>query len=217
MQQYSKSAKKQSSLKLIIILLASFIVLCLVGSTLAWFTDIDTLTGNGSTPYAKVNLYSNGLFVKNASGSSSEVVSVNGPVFNKNIESTDTLNGNVQFNCSGSNIDLLAVASIYINFYDSNPSNPEPNNNWVSLNINSNWIKGDDGRYYYNSKITKSNASSNMLIFDTITINNSYAIGKTLNITVYIEVVQANQLGLSKLQTNSGINYTIPDSFASLV
>ena len=211
MQQYSKSAKKQSSLKLMIVLMASFIVLCLVGSTLAWFTDIDNLTGNGNTPYAKVNLYSNGAFIEDASGNSSDIISVTGPVFDKSIDSEDTLNGNVQFNCSGSNIDLLAVAHISVLFYDGVNMVMEDTSSWASL------TKSEDGRYYYNSKITKANASNNITIFDTITINNSFAIGKTLKIVTYIEVVQANQLGLSKLQSNSGINYIIPDSFASLV
>lgn len=217
MQQYSKSAKKQSSLKLMIVLMASFIVLCLVGSTLAWFTDIDNLTGNGNTPYAKINLYSNGAFIEDASGNSSDIISVMGPVFNNTIENTNALNGSVKFNCSGSNIDLLAVANVYVNFFDSGSTNPEPENDWVTLNIGSSWTKSTDGRYYYNSKITKADASNDITIFDTITINNNYAIGKVLKITVHIEVVQANQLGLSKLQTNSDITYTIPDSFASLV
>lgn len=216
MQQYSKSAKKQSSLKLMIVLMASFIVLCLVGSTLAWFTDIDNLTGNGNTPYAKVNLYSNGAFIEDASGNSSDIISVTGPVFDKSIDSEDALNGNVQFNCRGSNIDLLAVARIYVNFYRSNSDTPEPENDWATYNIGSSWIKSEDGRYYYNSKITKANASNDIKIFDTITLDGN-AVGLILKITVHIEVVQANQLGLSKLQSNSGINYIIPDSFASLV
>ena len=73
---------------------------------------------------------------------------------------------------------------------------------------------GDDGKYYYNSKISKANVANKISIFDTITINNSNAEGKDLQIVVYVDVVQANQLGLNKL---SAIGYALPSTFTSLV
>lgn len=200
--QQKNIAKKQASLKLITILLACFCVLCLLGSTLAWFTHQNTLNGSGSTPNAESHLFVDGTEVAT-------------PVVNQVVSQTGNISKNVQFSCQNSNIDVLAVATISINFSDGSPLE---DNDWVSLNIsNSSWTKGSEenvNRYYYNSKIEKANASNKITVFDTISVNNDFAVGKTLQITVYVQVVQANSTGLAKL-TQAG--YNLPSGFSSLV
>lgn len=198
--QKNIETKKQSSFKLTIILLASFVVLCLLGSTLAWFTHRGDLTGGGTTPIAETYLY-----VNNGR--------INTPIVVQSVENTGDISKNVQFDCGNSNIDLLAVASVQVNFSDGTLL---PDNNWVTLNISSSaWTLGEDGNYYYNTKISKNNVSNKITIFDTISVNNEYAKGKTLNIVVYVTVIQANQTGLNKLQSTAG--YVLPDSFKNLV
>ncbi|MGN1212468.1 MAG: hypothetical protein ACI4TZ_00310 [Christensenellales bacterium] len=216
MRQKIVSANKKTKIELILITLSVFIVLCLLGSTLAWFTNNNQLTGEGTTPNASVSLYSNGAFVNGGSGNSGDVVAVTGPVFNKNIaRDTTSLSGSVQFDCSGSNIDLLAVVSVAVNFFEADTTTlVNGASGWASLSISSNFTLGADGRYYYNSKISKDSVANKISIFDTITINNSNAEGKDLQIVVYVDVVQANQTGLNKL-TQSG--YSLPSTFTSLV
>lgn len=201
---------KKSKAKFSIIILSVFVALCLLGSTLAWFTNNNQLTGEGTTPNASVRLYS--AFVNGGSGNSG----VTGPVFNKNIaRGTTSLSGLVQFDCSGSNIDLLAVVSVAVNFFEADTTNlVNGASGWATLNISSDFTLGTDGRYYYNSKISKANVANKISIFDTITIKNSNAEGKDLQIVVYVDVVQANKTGLKKL-LDSG--YALPNAFTSLV
>lgn len=198
--QHDNIAKSKTSFKLLIVLLASFCIMCILGSTLAWFTNNNDLTGDGTTPNASTYLYVNGT-------------QTNLPAVTQTITSTDNISKNVQFSCSNSNIDLLAYVSISINFTDGTLLE---NNDWVSINIsNTNWTKGDDGRYYYNSKISKTNTNNKITIFDSIAVNNEYAIGKTLNIVVLVEVIQANQTAITALENTAG--YTLPTNFKNLV
>ena len=216
MQQTFVGIIKKSKAKFSIIILSVFVALCLLGSTLAWFTNSNQLTGEGTTPNASVMLYSNGAFVNGGSGNSGDVVAVTGPVFNKNIaRNTTSLSGSVQFDCAGSNIDLLAVVSVAVNFFEADTTTlVNGASAWATLNVSSDFTLGTDGKYYYNSKINKANVANKISIFDTITINNSNAEGKDLQIVVYVDVVQANQLGLNKL---SAIGYALPSTFTSLV
>ncbi|MGN1221604.1 MAG: hypothetical protein ACI4TT_00035 [Christensenellales bacterium] len=216
MRQKNVSVNKKSKIKSILITLSVFVVLCLLGSTLAWFTNNNQLTGEGTTPNVSNSLYSNGAFVNGGSGNSGDIVTVNSPVFNKNIaRGTTSLSGSVQFDCAGSNIDLLAVVSVNVNFFEANTTTlVNGASGWATLNISSGFTLGTDGRYYYNSKISKDSVANKISIFDTITISNSNAEGKDLQIVVYVDVVQANQTGLNKL-TQSG--YALPDTFTNLV
>ena len=210
MQKKDEGISKQNSInKLTLILLCSFVAICVLGFTFAWFTDLDNLIGSGTTPNASVHLYVNG----------SETTTAD--IYNQTVNSTTSISKSVQFDCSGSNIDLLAVAHVTVGFVDTNSGEPEPLNSWASLNINtsSSWILGDDGAYYYASKILKSNVSNKITIFDTITFDDNYALyyvdKMNLVINVYVEVVQANKTGLDKLKENG--NAILPASFESLV
>lgn len=206
-------AKKQSGIKLTIILLSVLVLLGVFGSTLAWFTNSETLKGGGSTPNVSVSLYANNTLI---GSDASESYSQTNPslAYTETVENSFQTTYPVEVSFTGSNIDVLLVATVAVNFLDG--GNLVPSAGWCELNINaSNWTKGDDGKYYYNTKITSANASNKVKIFDIITITDASASGKTLEIIVFIEAVQANQAGLDKLTENG--NSILPQSFINLI
>lgn len=186
----------------------------IVGTTNAWFTSENIFTNDGTMPYISVTLYNNQTIISS---------SANAPVSQYIELSSITASGQefssaVTFNLSGTTIDTLVRAKVVVNWFDG--ENILPNNNWLTIgstnigvvNNTTNWLSSDSysGWHYYSSKIAKANVGSAITIFDKLTVNSADAVGKTAKVYIYVEVVQANDLGIDKLQDTSNNNYTLP-------
>ena len=100
-----------------------------------------------------------------------------------------TVNGNVITN--NSDVDVYIRAAIVVNWVSSEGTLSEPpvEGTDYTLSVNTGWVKGTDGFYYYTSKVDPSTASVTLLSevnADTIT-NGDY----TLTVQVISSAIQA--------------------------
>jgi predicted ribosomally synthesized peptide with SipW-like signal peptide len=192
--------KKNSIIKIAVFVIA-MLVLCsvLIGSSLAWFTDKQELTGSGNLPIVCATLTQENV-TKNTEITISSVTE-------------SSYSKNVKVSLSDTTIDVLLRVRIVANWYDDTDmiSNTD---DWCTFDISTtNWIKSGDW-YYLSKKVAKADVSTPISVFSTITINSTTATGKDLKIYVYAEAAQANDFGIELLKGSSN-EYTLPSTYTS--
>lgn len=200
---------------LVLVILASvLVVMSVLGTTLAWFTDQKTLTGAGNAPNVNVNItkYENGSSI--ATNSTTSLGSGNITITPTTLG--ETIDKSIKVNFNGSNVDILV--RVWVSIYwgsDAEMSTGE----YITLNVASNWIDGLGNYLWHDSKILKANVATEIAIFDNITVTSDAKLfaqceGKTATIQYNVEAIHATASNLDKW-TTSGVNapniYTAKD------
>ena len=205
--QNNKVVKKTKNLSTpaMVSIIAVIVCVLVLGTSLAWFTHKSSLEGEGTTPIATTNFY-----VDDSTTPLTE------STLDIQIAGVGDVNKSVKFNCTGATIDMLAVATITLSLFDQNDVLlPDATTaTYVTLTYGNNWISSTDGKLYYSYIIDSDDTSTKIDIFNKITISSSAIEGYTLKISLNLDVIQANDVGVEQLETSG---YAVPDAIKNLV
>lgn len=199
----TKIGRKNSSNLLVMIFAITMLFVTILGTSLAWFTDRSDLNGSGSTPYVTVKL-SNG---KTITGEN-EVKTDDPTNFSVTIGTSDSIDC-VATATINSNIDVLLRVFIAINWQDDSINGqyggteiivPNIGDNWLSTSTGSSYDKMKAGWLFYNIEIAKNATSKQVTLFNKLEIKNRFGNinGQVVNVSVYVEAIQANSTGMAK-------------------
>lgn len=199
----TKIGRKNSSNLLVMIFAITMLFVTILGTSLAWFTDRSDLNGSGSTPYVTVKL-SNG---KTITGEN-EVKTDDPTNFSVTIGTSDSIDC-VATATINSNIDVLLRVFIAINWQDDSINGlyggtevivPNIGDNWLSTSTGSCYDKMKAGFLYYNTEIAKNATSKQVTLFNKLEVKNRFGNinGQVVNVSVYVEAIQANSTGMTK-------------------
>lgn len=197
--------KKNGSNLIVMIFAITMLFVTILGTSLAWFTDKKDLEGNGTTPYISVTV-KNG--VNNDSTSSGKDTVSTTATISKTIGEANSIVCPVNATIN-SNINVLVRMFITINWQDNTINGqyggtevvvPNFGTNWLSTSTGSNYDKMKEGFLYYNTEIKKNENNEPIPLFGELLITNRFGNinGQVVNVSVYVEAVQANSEGLDK-------------------
>lgn len=205
--QNNKVVKKTIKLSTpaLISIIAVVVCVLVLGTSLAWFTHKSSLEGEGTTPIATTNFYVD----DSATALTQNSIDIQ-------IAGVGDVNKSVKFNCTGATIDMLAVATVTLSLFDTNDvlMPDQTTATYVSVTYGNNWITGTDGKLYYSYVIDSDDTSTKIDIFNKITITSADVEGYTLKISLNLDVIQANDVGVEQLETSG---YAVPDAIKNLV
>ena len=193
--------RKNSSNLLVMIFAITMLFVTILGTSLAWFTDRSDLNGSGSTPYVTVKL-SNG---KTITGENEIKMDDH---FSVTIGTSDSIDC-VATATINSNIDVLLRVFIAVNWQDDSINGqyggtevivPNIGDNWLSTSTGSSYDKMKAGFLYYNTEIAKNATSKQVTLFNKLEVKNRFGEinGQVVNVSVYVEAIQANSTGMAK-------------------
>lgn len=195
-------SKKNGSNLLVMIFAITMLFVTILGTSLAWFTDKKDLEGNGTTPYVNVT-------VNNGSTSSGKDTVSTTATISKTIGEANSIDCPVTATIN-SNINVLIRMIITIVWQDSSIQSTYGRGKYVDPNFDDSWLStstGDahdkmkEGFLYYNTEIKKNeNKTIHLFKKDQLLITDRFGEMKdqVVNISVYVEAVQANSEGLDK-------------------
>lgn len=199
----TKIGRKNSSNLLVMIFAITMLFVTILGTSLAWFTDRSDFNGSGSTPYVTVKL-SNGKTITGGN----EIKMDDPTNFSVTIGTSDSIDCVATATIS-SNIDVLLRVFIAVNWQDDSINGqyggtevivPNIGDNWLSTSTGSSYDKMKAGPLFYNTEIAKNDTSKQVTLFNKLEVKNRFGNinGQVVNVSVYVEAIQANSTGMAK-------------------
>lgn len=198
----TKISKKNGSNLLVMIFAITMLFVTILGTSLAWFTDKKDLEGNGTTPYVNVTVNSG------STSSGKDTVSTTATI-SKTIGEANSIDCPVTA-IINSNIKVLVRMSITIHWQDTSIDGlyggtkivvPNFGTNWLSTSTGSNYDKMNAIYLFYDTEI-KDAINKKIPLFDKLEIESKNRFGningQVVNVSVYVEAIQANSTGMAK-------------------
>ena len=198
----TKISKKNGSNLLVMIFAITMLFVTILGTSLAWFTDKKDLEGNGTTPYVNVTVNSG------STSSGKDTVSTTATI-SKTIGEDNSIDCPVTATIN-SNIKVLVRMSITIHWQDTSIDGlyggteivvPNFGTNWLSTSTSSNYDKMNAMYLFYDTEI-KDATNKEIQLFDKLEIESKNRFGningQVVNVSVYVEAIQANSAGMAK-------------------
>ena len=198
----TKISKKNGSNLLVMIFAITMLFVTILGTSLAWFTDKKDLEGNGTTPYVNVTVNSG------STSSGKDTVSTTATI-SKTIGEDNSIDCPVTATIN-SNIKVLVRMSITIHWQDTSIDGlyggteivvPNFGTNWLSTSTGSNYDKMNAMYLFYDTEI-KDATNKEIQLFDKLEIESKNRFGningQVVNVSVYVEAIQANSAGMAK-------------------
>ena len=191
--------KKNGSNLIVMIFAITMLFVTILGTSLAWFTDRSDLNGSGSTPYVTVTL-SNGKTITGKNEVTTDPTNFSVTSDSIDCVATATIN---------SNIDVLLRVFITIHWQDNSIDGlyggtevivPNIGDNWLSTSTGSSYDKIMAGPLFYNKEIAKNATSKQVTLYNKLEVKNRFGNinGQVVNVSVYVEAIQANSTGMTK-------------------
>ena len=198
----TKISKKNGSNLLVMIFAITMLFVTILGTSLAWFTDKKDLEGNGTTPYVNVTVNSG------STSSGKDTVSTTATI-SKTIGEDNSIDCPVTATIN-SNIKVLVRMSITIHWQDTSIDGlyggteivvPNFGTNWLSTSTGSNYDRMNAMYLFYDTEI-KDATNKEIQLFDKLEIESKNRFGningQVVNVSVYVEAIQANSTGMAK-------------------